>query len=92
MKFDVHTGSRAGAVVREREDERRRLQRGELPEVVLRREHDPGHEGHAATRPSGSVQSSLLDGAPPHLCANPSLSRVLPKRLTSHRWRHATTI
>ena len=37
---------RAGAVVREREDERRRLQRGELPEVVLRRQHDPGHEGH----------------------------------------------
>ena len=35
---------RAGAVVREREDERRRLQRGELPEVVLRRKHDARHE------------------------------------------------
>ena len=43
---EVGRGPLAGAVVREREDERRRLQRGELPEVVLSRQHDPGHEGH----------------------------------------------
>ena len=59
---------RAGAVVREREDERRRLQRGELPEAVLGREHDAGYKCHVR-RDHGVRPVPLLHGAPPHLAA-----------------------